>query len=420
MDKILKNIFEDKGIKIKDKRVLALYANNKEEVVKAVNSLAKEREGSRAEEELCHIADHFNFDDGYASLWAIVALGQMRSRAAVPAILKALDSDWDFWKEVAQDALTQITDKFGEIVLDEIEEFIEKHLDNDPFSSRLFAYGPIAILKTSERAKKFLIKMFQEDDSWQGSIAYDIAGFGDKRILQLFRRAIEFADKIEDRFNLNELREAYCILDGVEFSYIKDHKEPWEEPWEERWRHKLDELGKTEEELEKEEEKQSKKAGEFINNNENDREFLDKIEKENNLRDNHPFCDFDIETYLSVRERNFIESSLEELLRILGFEDSFTVEEVQKYISRTINFQEALQFTAQNYKIFPSEVAMRKFREKFTDVWNITPKESYQGLSPEDVKELSGYSNLYPKIGRNEPCSCGSGKKYKKCCGKNI
>ncbi|WP_420810705.1 SEC-C metal-binding domain-containing protein [Desulfovibrio ferrophilus] len=21
-----------------------------------------------------------------------------------------------------------------------------------------------------------------------------------------------------------------------------------------------------------------------------------------------------------------------------------------------------------------------------------------------------------PKIGRNEPCPCGSGKKYKKCC----
>ncbi len=25
--------------------------------------------------------------------------------------------------------------------------------------------------------------------------------------------------------------------------------------------------------------------------------------------------------------------------------------------------------------------------------------------------------NLTPKIGRNEPCPCGSGKKYKKCCG---
>jgi SEC-C motif-containing protein len=24
-----------------------------------------------------------------------------------------------------------------------------------------------------------------------------------------------------------------------------------------------------------------------------------------------------------------------------------------------------------------------------------------------------------PKVGRNEPCPCGSGKKYKKCCGEN-
>lgn len=25
--------------------------------------------------------------------------------------------------------------------------------------------------------------------------------------------------------------------------------------------------------------------------------------------------------------------------------------------------------------------------------------------------------NTVPKVGRNEPCPCGSGKKYKKCCG---
>ncbi|MCV2403255.1 SEC-C metal-binding domain-containing protein [Marinomonas sp. C2222] len=25
-----------------------------------------------------------------------------------------------------------------------------------------------------------------------------------------------------------------------------------------------------------------------------------------------------------------------------------------------------------------------------------------------------------PKIGRNDPCACGSEKKYKKCCGKNA
>ncbi|MFR3635689.1 MAG: SEC-C metal-binding domain-containing protein, partial [Sutterella sp.] len=26
--------------------------------------------------------------------------------------------------------------------------------------------------------------------------------------------------------------------------------------------------------------------------------------------------------------------------------------------------------------------------------------------------------NESPKIGRNDPCPCGSGKKYKQCCGK--
>jgi uncharacterized protein YchJ len=25
-----------------------------------------------------------------------------------------------------------------------------------------------------------------------------------------------------------------------------------------------------------------------------------------------------------------------------------------------------------------------------------------------------------PKVGRNEPCSCGSGTKYKKCCGATV
>lgn len=28
------------------------------------------------------------------------------------------------------------------------------------------------------------------------------------------------------------------------------------------------------------------------------------------------------------------------------------------------------------------------------------------------------FVRVEPKIGRNDPCPCGSGKKYKKCCGK--
>ena len=42
---------------------------------------------------------------------------------------------------------------------------------------------------------------------------------------------------------------------------------------------------------------------------------------------------------------------------------------------------------------------------------------------PEDITDLEILSNPQKtivagkKIGRNDPCLCGSGKKYKKCCG---
>ena len=41
---------------------------------------------------------------------------------------------------------------------------------------------------------------------------------------------------------------------------------------------------------------------------------------------------------------------------------------------------------------------------------------------PEDISDLEKMLNppkpaTSQKIGRNDPCSCGSGKKYKKCCG---
>ena len=43
---------------------------------------------------------------------------------------------------------------------------------------------------------------------------------------------------------------------------------------------------------------------------------------------------------------------------------------------------------------------------------------------PEDIKDLEILLNTpktriaEKKVGRNDPCPCGSGKKYKKCCGK--
>jgi SWIM/SEC-C metal-binding protein len=50
-------------------------------------------------------------------------------------------------------------------------------------------------------------------------------------------------------------------------------------------------------------------------------------------------------------------------------------------------------------------------------------KIELDGSQPEDVADLDILLNwpkpteAEKKVGRNEPCPCGSGKKYKKCCG---
>jgi len=58
----------------------------------------------------------------------------------------------------------------------------------------------------------------------------------------------------------------------------------------------------------------------------------------------------------------------------------------------------------------------------------INPKEDEEDESEEDFSKLedegfeSGMDYAKPKqnkIGRNAPCPCGSGLKYKKCCMKN-
>jgi uncharacterized protein len=45
--------------------------------------------------------------------------------------------------------------------------------------------------------------------------------------------------------------------------------------------------------------------------------------------------------------------------------------------------------------------------------WRLANHQPMQGIDPRGAPSPS------KKVGRNEPCPCGSGKKYKKCCGLN-
>ena len=43
-----------------------------------------------------------------------------------------------------------------------------------------------------------------------------------------------------------------------------------------------------------------------------------------------------------------------------------------------------------------------------------------QGGQPVPGRKKEPQVRAQPKVGRNDPCPCGSGKKYKKCCGRNV
>ncbi|WP_299469907.1 preprotein translocase subunit SecA [uncultured Gimesia sp.] len=59
--------------------------------------------------------------------------------------------------------------------------------------------------------------------------------------------------------------------------------------------------------------------------------------------------------------------------------------------------------------------------EEVTDDYNYDEPVGDSGSAPEpDHHSIEPIVNQQPKVGRNDLCPCGSGKKFKKCCGKNL
>jgi preprotein translocase subunit SecA len=52
--------------------------------------------------------------------------------------------------------------------------------------------------------------------------------------------------------------------------------------------------------------------------------------------------------------------------------------------------------------------------------FSMAQRQKAAAIAPQGEQKVKQIRLDQPKIGRNDPCSCGSGKKYKKCCGKNA
>lgn len=62
----------------------------------------------------------------------------------------------------------------------------------------------------------------------------------------------------------------------------------------------------------------------------------------------------------------------------------------------------------------PAEIARRQERWEKEDAEESEEEFDDEDLFPEEA--MLPYVRETPKVGRNDPCPCGSGKKYKKCC----
>ena len=61
--------------------------------------------------------------------------------------------------------------------------------------------------------------------------------------------------------------------------------------------------------------------------------------------------------------------------------------------------------------------------ESLQKEWLSTPRNAFDAKTPSDMLSLAQekvetFRRQNPRVGRNDPCPCGSGKKFKKCCGR--
>ncbi|WP_368490558.1 tetratricopeptide repeat protein [Clostridium sp. BJN0013] len=92
--------------------------------------------------------------------------------------------------------------------------------------------------------------------------------------------------------------------------------------------------------------------------------------------------------------------------------------ELKDFFEKAFNNRERNKMIKEHEKYFKSHKGMLEMA-----LGGIGSKNLFNNLGDdEDYDPWQGIQDTYireePKIGRNDPCPCGSGKKYKKCCGK--
>ena len=91
------------------------------------------------------------------------------------------------------------------------------------------------------------------------------------------------------------------------------------------------------------------------------------------------------------------------------------LESIEDRVTNII-FRVRLEAGQQNRSIY--NVSQTKHDE--VNQFEMTQRQRAAAQAPQGEQKVKTIKHEQPKVGRNDPCSCGSGKKYKKCCGRNA
>ena len=117
---------------------------------------------------------------------------------------------------------------------------------------------------------------------------------------------------------------------------------------------------------------------------------------------------------------------LEELAPLQGdYDRRFDMQSIEQAYAGKYYAPEWERFTNPWEFYEPDAIARRQIRWRDEDMENDDLEEDVFGLDEDDdfagdfyrpYEPVETYVRPEPKVGRNDPCPCGSGKKYKKCC----
>ena len=157
---------------------------------------------------------------------------------------------------------------------------------------------------------------------------------------------------------------------------------------------------------------------------------IDKVLEE---REGKEYCILEKEELLNYSDDYYMKKTLyyynleEYLLKHLKYKKDVEgiIEDINiKCVMDTFDIQNSIMRLHDMGMEIHNKKDIEKLFKLCVEFGNNTPKWINKGWTPADLmkkdsKETSGLNLVVSnKVGRNDPCPCGSGKKYKKCCGK--